>query len=34
MTFAFRDDKVSLVMRKCAEDFLDEYCGYAVGEAK
>lgn len=31
MTFAFRDDKVSLVMRKCAEDFLDEYEGYAIG---
>ncbi|MBQ9743577.1 MAG: serine hydrolase [Clostridia bacterium] len=31
MTFAFRDDKISIVMRKCAEDFLNEYCGYAVG---
>lgn len=31
MTFAFRDDKISVVMRKCAEDFLDEYYGYAVG---
>ena len=34
MTFAFRDDKVTLVMRKCAEDFLEEYQGYAVGETK
>jgi hypothetical protein len=31
MTFAFKNDKISVVMRKCAEDFLDEYCGYAVG---
>lgn len=31
MTFAFRDDKVTLVMRKCAEDFLEEYYGYAAG---
>jgi len=31
MTFAFYKDKLSVVMRKCAEDFLDEYYGYAVG---
>lgn len=31
MTFAFRDDKVTVVMRKTAEDFLEEYQGYAVG---
>ncbi len=34
MTFAFCEDKISVVMRKCAEDFLDEYCGYAVGFLK
>jgi hypothetical protein len=34
MTFAFRDDKVTLVMRKTAEDFLEEYNGYATGETK
>jgi hypothetical protein len=34
MTFAFRDDKVTVVMRKTAEDFLDEYQGYAAGETK
>ena len=34
MTFAFRDDKVTVVMRKTAEDFLEEYQGYAVGETK
>lgn len=31
MTFAFRDDKVTVVMRKTAEDFLHEYQGYAAG---
>ncbi len=34
MTFAFRDDKVTVVMRKTAEDFLEEYQGYAAGETK
>lgn len=31
MTFAFNEDRVSVVMRKCAENFLEEYYGYAVG---
>ena len=31
MTFAFNGDKVTVVMRKTAEDFLHEYHGYAVG---
>ena len=34
MTFAFNGDKVTVVMRKTAEDFLHEYHGYASGELK
>ena len=34
MLFAFKDDIVVLEMKKCAEDFLEEYKGIAVGKIK
>ena len=34
ITLAFKDREISVVMRKCAEDFLEEYYGYAVGRAE
>lgn len=34
MVFGFREDKVGVYMCKSAEDFLDEYVGFAGGTAK
>lgn len=33
ITFGFRDNLCGIRMNKCAEDFLDEYTGYASGKA-
>lgn len=33
MVLGFRDDKLGVYMCKCAEDFLDEYAGFAGGTA-
>jgi len=34
ITAGFTDDKIGIFMTKTAEDFLDEYCGFAGGTSK
>ena len=33
MTFSFTGDQVCVRMEKCAENFLNEYEGYAIGHS-